>query len=330
MFEFAWPATLLLLPLPWILRWILPPAKTHAAALQVSFLARLTLLLNHAPLTRSTRLSWPFVLIWSLLIFAACRPQWLGEPLPIEVSGRDMMLAIDLSGSMEYRDMSLDNEQVDRLTLIKSLMGEFIEQRRGDRVGLILFGSEAYVQAPLSHDLSSISTWLNEAFVGLAGRQTAIGNALGLSIKRLSSEPAQSRVLILVTDGANNAGQLSPMQAARLAADQGIRIFTVGIGTDQPQELPPGAFSREADPSIELDEGLLTDIALLTGGDYFRARDEQDFRTIYQRIATLEPALRSGRALRQSHPLYAWPLGLALLASFALAGRHVIRSPDVT
>src|SRR5690606_14098182 len=156
---------------------------------------------------------WPFVVVWLLLLCAAARPQWLGEALPTATSGRDMMLALDLSGSMEFRDMQLDGEEVNRLTLVKHLLGEFIERRRGDRLGLILFGSQAYVQAPLTHDRSAIAQWLDESSIGLAGRETAIGDAIGLAIKRLVEEPAASRVLVLITDGANTTGNVSPLRA---------------------------------------------------------------------------------------------------------------------
>lgn len=325
MFDLAWPAAILLLPLPWLLRWLLPPAANRTAALQVSYLPRLQKLQPAAGQPLPIR-RWPLILIWLLLVVACMRPQWLGDPLPISVSGRDMMVALDLSGSMEYADMQLDGDTVDRLTLVKNLLGDFIEQREGDRIGLILFGSSAYVQAPLTHDLRSVKTWLDEAFIGLAGRQTAIGNAIGLAVKRLTDEPAQSRVLVLITDGANNAGQLNPLQAARLAATEDIRIFTIGVGADRmPGAAMPGIMSRDIDPSVELDEGTLTDIALATGGEYFRARDSDSFSNIYRRIELLEPALRDGQPKRRADPLYPWPLGLALLLSLLFASRSATR-----
>ncbi|MFN3580938.1 MAG: VWA domain-containing protein [Pseudomonas sp.] len=320
MLDFAWPAAALLLPLPWILGWLLPPAANRTAALQVGFIERLQHIEASQHAHGSNRLRWPLVLIWLLLVTAAARPQWLGDPLPISVSGRDMMLAVDLSGSMEYRDMQLNGEEVDRFTLVRHQLGEFIRSRHGDRLGLILFGSSAYVQAPLTHDLNSVSEWLEEAFIGLPGRQTAIGDAIGLAIKRLAQENAESRVLVLLTDGANNAGQLNPHQAARLAAAERIRIFTVGVGGESLQQsLIPGLFSREIDPSVELDEATLSDIALLTGGEYFRARDGDSLAEIYRRIGQLEPALRDGRPQRHAQPLYIWPLALAMLLSLLAA-----------
>src|SRR5690554_4084274 len=165
-----------------------------------------------------------------------------------------MMLAVDLSGSMEFRDMQLDGREVSRLTMVKELLADFIAGRRGDRLGLVLFGSQAYVQAPLTHDRDAIAQWLEESFIGLAGRETAIGDAIGLAIKRLLDEPAASRVLILITDGANTAGSVSPLRAARLAAEHGIRIFSIGVGADTlaPDGVTSSLWGLQFDPSIEL------------------------------------------------------------------------------
>ncbi len=323
MVEFAWPLAFLLLPLPWLLRSLMPPLRKPATALRVPFLQRLHTL----PASNSYSSSgpaWPYIVIWTLLIVALMRPELPGEPLPQTVSGRDIMLAVDLSGSMAFRDMHLDGEEIDRLTVLKKLLDDFIQRREGDRIGLILFASEAYVQAPLTHDLTTVRQWLDEAFIGLAGRQTAMGDAMGLAIKRLQDQPSQNRVLMLITDGANNAGRLLPMQAARLAAAEEIRIFTIGVGSENPMSGSlEGLFSFRADPSIDLDEATLTDIALLTGGEYFRASDSQSLQAIYQRIGQLEPALRQTRPLRSVTALYQWPLLAALLIGFVLAGRHV-------
>ncbi|QJD58599.1 VWA domain-containing protein [Pseudomonas sp. gcc21] len=322
MFEFGWPLIFLLLPLPWLVRRFAPPAQNRPAALQVAFMSRLQAVQPEPAEPGVRRTPWVFLLIWLLLLSAAARPQLLGDPLPMEVTGRDMMLAIDLSGSMEFRDMQFDGDEVDRLSLVKQVVGQFIDRRHGDRMGLILFGSQAFVQAPLTHDRNSVRKWLDEAFIGLAGRQTAIGDAIGLAIKRLEQQPAERRVLLLITDGANNAGRISAVQAARLAAERQIRIFTIGIGaeTQQPPANTSAWLTPERDPSVELDEGTLKEIALLTGGEYFRARDSESFEAINQQLDRLEPALHEGRTQRQSLPLYPWPLGIALLLSMALTG----------
>ncbi|SDS09043.1 Ca-activated chloride channel family protein [Halopseudomonas litoralis] len=327
MFEFHWPLCFLLLPLPWLYRRWLPAAETRSAALQVSFMQRLEALRPLSAQHSSPGRKWPYLVVWVLLVSAAARPELLGETLPTPVTGRDMMLALDLSGSMEFRDMQLDGEEVNRLVLVKHLLGEFVDRRHGDRLGLILFGSQAYVQAPLTHDRQAVSEWLEESFIGLAGRETAIGDAIGLAVKRLLDEPASSRVLILITDGANTAGNVSPLRAARLAAEHGIRIFSIGVGADtQTQDNTTASlWGLQFDPSIELDEGSLKEIALITDGSYFRARNEADLQAIYQRLDELEPALRDGLPDRQTTPLYPWPLGLALTLSLMLSGSVVLR-----
>lgn len=223
--------------------------------------------------------------------------------------------------------MQLDGREVDRLTLVKELLGDFIERRHGDRLGLVLFGSQAYVQAPLTHDRQAIAEWLDESFIGLAGRETTIADAIGLSIKRLLSEPASSRVLILISDGANTVGSLSPLRAAQLAAEHQIRIFSIGVGADTPpQESTFSFLGLQSDPSIELDESSLQEIAQLTGGEYFRARNAEDMQAIYRRLDQLEPAVRTGLPERHTRALYHWPLGLALLLSLGLSAAMVQRS----
>jgi Ca-activated chloride channel homolog len=321
MFEFQWPAIILLLPLPWVLRRLLPIATGSSRALRTSQLARLQALGSSIRTTPPRPLSWPAVLIWLLLLGAAARPVWLGEPLPLTVTGRDMMIAVDLSGSMEFRDMRLDGVETDRLTVVKSLLGDFIDHRHGDRLGLILFGAKAYVQAPLTHDRETIRILLEESFIGLPGRTTAIGDAIGLAIKRLEAQPADQRILLLLTDGANNAGRLSPLQAASLAASRQIRIYPVGIGSDASQQLASGSpfLAREADPSLELDEGTLREIAEVTGGRYFRVNESADFQGLRRQMDELEPALRDDGRRRTAQPLYPWPLGSALLGSLLFA-----------
>ncbi|MEL0167032.1 MAG: VWA domain-containing protein [Pseudomonadaceae bacterium] len=317
MFELAWPASLLLLPLPWLLRWLLPPAKRPEAALQVAFLQRLQRLNTAQPSrTHPGRRSAPFILIWLLLVLAAARPQLLGAPLPPPSSGRDMMLAVDLSASMDTRDLTLDDQPADRLSVVKHWLGQLIDQRSGDRLGLILFGSRAYVQSPLTYDLGSVRQWLDESFIGLAGRDTAIGDAIGLAIKRLIAQPTNSRVMLLVTDGANTAGSISPIQAARLAADEHIRIFTIGVGAENTGNNDlMSLLEGNADPASDLDESTLQEIAKVTDGAYFRVRDSASLAAAINRIEQLEPSLRTGPASRKAQPLYYWPLAAALLIS---------------
>ena len=321
MMHFAWPWIWVVLPLPWLLRWLLPRANTAApAALRVPFYARLQQLSvqreHSGSAPRGRR--WLFYLVWLLLVCAAARPQWLGQPVAIPLSGRDLMLAVDLSGSMKTPDMSLDGQQVDRLTMIKSVAGQFIAQRTGDRIGLILFGTNAYLQTPLTYDRTTVRTMLNEAVIGMAGKATAIGDAIGLAVKRLRHYPHQSRVLILLTDGASDAGEVTPLQAAKLAAGEHIRIYTIGVGATR--MVMRGFFGNQViNPSQGLDEDALKKIAAATGGKYFRARNTSQLREIYHELDQLEPTVTNNATFRPFTALYPWPLGLALLLSFALA-----------
>ena len=317
MFEFAWPWVFVLAPLPWLLRLLLPPADSGDAALRVGFLDELQAMSGRR--ARAALPSWrqqaPLVLLWALLLCAAARPQWVGEPLPLPASGRDLLLAVDVSGSMDYADMQWDDAPISRLELVKRLLGDFIEGRQGDRVGLILFGSQAYLQAPLTFDRHTVRTWLDEAVIGIAGKNTAIGDAIGLAVKRLRQRPAQSRVLVLITDGANNGGEIDPMVAAQLAADEGVRIYAIGIGADPQQS---GAFGTMGFSALDLDETSLRAITDITGGEYFRARDQAELEQIELTLDRLEPVAQQPTLARPAQALYAWPLALALLGSLLL------------
>ncbi len=258
------------------------------------------------------------LLIWLLLLTAAARPQWLGEPTELPETGRNLMLAADLSGSMETPDLDIDGEQATRLDAVKSVAGAFIERRKGDRIGLILFGSQAYLQAPLTFDRTTVHRLLNQAMIGIAGRETAIGDAIGLAIKRLRQAPEGMAVLILLTDGANTAGRVPPRQAAELAAQAGLKIYTIGIGAEKMRVR--GLFgSRIVNPSADLDEETLGYIADTTGGKYFRARDLEALQGVYQQIDALEPVAGGSRLVRPITSLYPWPLSGSLLLSLFTA-----------
>ena len=222
------------------------------------------------------------------------------------------MLAVDLSGSMEEQDFILNNQRVDRLTATKWVAGDFISRRAGDRIGLILFGTQAYLQTPLTFDRKTVVTLLNESAIGLAGDNTAIGDAIGLAVKRLGDQQTSNRVLILLTDGANTAGEVSPIKSAELAAEKNLKIYTIGIGAD---EMIVRSFfgSQRVNPSKDLDEETLTAIAKKTGGRYFRARDADELNQIYQILDQLEPVEKDKQYFRPKTELFYWPLGLALL-----------------
>ncbi|TWI53872.1 Ca-activated chloride channel family protein [Pseudomonas duriflava] len=326
MFEFAWPWLFLLLPLPWLIRAVLPPAKTRESALKVSFLADLEQIANrraHTRLPRGYR-QVLFALFWLLLLTAGARPQWVGDPLPLQASGRDVLLAVDVSGSMDFPDMTWNGQEVSRLTLVKHLIGDFIEQRTGDRVGLILFGSQAYMQAPLTFDRHTVRTLLDEALIGIAGKNTAIGDAIGLAIKHLRDRPENSRVVILITDGANNGGRIDPLIAAQLAAEEQVRIHAIGIGADPQQNSVSSLFGFS---SLDLDEDTLITITQQTGGEYFRARNRDELKAISETIDTLEPAAQQAARVRPAKALYHWPLSIAFLAGLTAAALKLWPAP---
>jgi Ca-activated chloride channel family protein len=264
-------------------------------------------------------------LIWLLLVFAAVRPQWVGEIESIPVTGRDLLLAVDISGSMDTRDMILNQQAVNRLAVVKQVAGEFIQRRRGDRVGLVLFGSRAYLQTPLTFDTRTTAILLDEAEIGLAGRETAIGDAIGLSVKRLREDAAAERVLILLTDGANTSGEVQPMHATEFAAREGLTIYTVGVGADE-MMVQDFFGSRLVNPSADLDEDTLKAIAERTGGAYFRARDAQALEDIYVQLDKLEPVESDQESVRPVDDLFYWPLSsaffMALLCSLLMLWRQ--------
>ncbi|MCB1718785.1 MAG: VWA domain-containing protein, partial [Candidatus Competibacteraceae bacterium] len=315
MLQFAWPYLLLILPLPLLARWLPPAAQQPSAGLRLPFYTALAT--QHTP-TRSGRgrraLAW---LIWLLLVLAACRPQWLGEPVQLPLSGRDLVLAVDISGSMNTADMELSGRHVTRLRAVKTIAGEFISRRQGDRIGLILFGSQAYMQAPLTFDLKTVRTLLDEAEIGLAGKETAIGDAIALTLKRLRDLTVTDRVLVLLTDGANNTGVISPARAADLAAQQNLRIYTIGVGAEE--MITQGIFgTTRVNPSADLDEDTLRQIADETGGRYFRARDTRELERIYALLDELEPLEADTESFRPVDELYPWPLAMVLLLTALL------------
>ncbi|USE34275.1 VWA domain-containing protein [Endozoicomonas sp. SCSIO W0465] len=318
MLELEWPWILIALPLPLLVyRFIKPASSGNDAALYTPFYGKLSSMMgeqNAEPKAPAGKRILLPGLIWILLLFAASKPVWLGDPVEVQDSGRDLMMAVDLSGSMEINDMVLNGRQVDRLSATKAVMNDFIERRRGDRLGLILFGTRAYLQTPLTFDRETVRTLMNESGIGMAGNQTAIGDALGLAVKHLRKRPEDSRVLILLTDGANTAGEISPLQAAQIAKEEGIKIYAIGLGAE---EMVERSFfgSRRVNPSADLDEHTLQEMAGLTGGQYFRARNIEELNNIYTLLDQLEPVAQENELFRPSRNLFFWPLGLALLLS---------------
>jgi Ca-activated chloride channel family protein len=257
-------------------------------------------------------------LVWLLLVVAAARPQWIGEIESLPVTGRDLLLAVDISGSMDTQDMILKKTAVNRLKVVKKVAGEFIQRRHGDRVGLILFGSRAYLQTPLTFDTETTATLLDESEIGLAGRETAIGDAIGLAVKRLRDDAESDRVLVLLTDGANTSGEVQPLQAAEFAARDGLTVYTVGVGADE-MMVQDFFGSRVVNPSADLDEDTLRTIAERTGGRYFRARDARGLEKIYEILDELEPVESDVEIIRPVDELFYWPMGLAYVIALLAA-----------
>lgn len=318
-FDFHWPWAFLLLPLPLLVRFLLPALRRQSASLRVPSLAAFPGQTDngHAPTAMNHLSALLLLLVWISLITAAARPFRMGEVVEMPVTGRDLMLAVDLSGSMKNADMVVNNQSVSRLSVVKSVLNDFIPRRKGDRLGLVLFGDEAYLQSPLTFDTRTVQTLMNEAQIGLAGQNTAIGDAIGLTIKRLQNQDEASRVVILLTDGQNTAGELDPQKAAELAARYKVRIYTIALGADR-MEVPSFFGTRTINPSADLDENALRSIAQTTGGSFFRARDPQELEQIYSMIDQLEPTEKDPQIYRPQQNLYQWPLLLAVVSLMLL------------
>lgn len=313
--EFIWPWAPLMIPLPLLMLYKRKLDKPEIRAPIVPLYETAHQLGIAQEIQPDGSRRWKSIALfiaWILLCIAASRPTYIGEQVDVPLSGRDLMLAIDISPSMKEVDMELRGQQATRLDVVKQVVSDFVEQRAGDRIGLILFGSQPYVQSPLSFDTVTVNILLQEAYLGMAGQATAIGDAIALGVKRLRQRPEQSRVLVLLSDGANTAGEIPPEKAAQLAQQEKIKIYTVGIGAD---EMLKRSFfgARKVNPSADLDEAMLQQIADLSGGQYFRARSSEELEQIYGLINALEPVEQETRSYRPSKALYYWFVGLALL-----------------
>ncbi len=323
MWSLAWPWMLLALPLPLLLRALLPAVVgSQDAGLKVPSFKGFAVLSDRSEVEQL--LNWRFwvaVIAWLLLVLASAKPERIGDELDVPVSGRNLMLAVDLSGSMDAKDFELGSRRVDRLTATKAVAGDFIGRREGDRIGLILFGERAYLQVPLTLDRETVNTLLLEAFIGLAGEKTAIGDAITLAVKRIHDQGGDGgeQVLILLTDGDNTAGEIDPLKAAELAQQIGLRIYTIGIGAEQMVVSSITGGMRRVNPSADLDEATLTQIAELTGGQYFRAKDTAGLQEIYRLLDEMEPVAEPEAGFRPVKSLYFWPLGGAFVLALFLA-----------
>jgi Ca-activated chloride channel family protein len=323
MVELAWPWVLVFLPLPWMI-WLWAPRAVFqvASALKVPFFAAMLGMMDNKKLALSSHAKPGLMFfIWSLLLLALADPRWVGQPQPVMRDGYHIMLALDLSGSMELNDMIWQGRPVTRLAVVKRAAEQFVQDRPGDKLGLILFGSQAYLQTPLTYDRHSVLMRIEDATVGLAGKTTSIGDALGLAVKRLQNVPKKGRVIILLTDGVNNSGVLAPLKAAELAQADKIKIYTIGLGAEvDPRAMQSLLFHMNV--TADLDEETLKEVAKMTGGKYFRATDLNSLQTIYQSINQMERQSQEQATVRPQHDYYPWPLGVALcLLFYALADK---------
>ncbi|KZN31727.1 vWA domain-containing protein [Pseudoalteromonas luteoviolacea] len=317
MFEIEWPWAFLLLPLPWIIAKIKPqPAKTPQKIRMPSYATLSGAGTDSQSVTAKN--NWLEILIWALLVTALSNPSWLDDPITLPSEGRDIMLAVDLSHSMAEEDMEYNGRYVDRLSVVKAVLSDFIEERQGDRLGLILFADTAFLQTPLTRDINTVSQMLKESQIGLVGRATAIGDALGLAVKRFNQKEESNRILILLTDGRNTAGNLEPDEALILAREEGIKVYTVGVGSDGRRNM--GFFSMGSMGGNNIDEQTLTHIADETGGKYFRAKNVQSLQQIYAELDKLEPITDEDETFRPKLALFYLPL----LAAIALWGLVII------
>ena len=329
MLHLVWPWLIAAVVAPFLVARLAPRAPDAAGApIRIPYFDEAMAWRDRTPASGARVRRAVALLAWCALVLAAARPQWVGDPVPLPVHGRDLMLALDLSGSMREEDMKSGTGFERRIDVVKRVAGDFVERRAGDRVGLIVFGTRAYLQAPFTLDLDTVSEMVSETVLGLAGEQTAIGDAIGLAVKRLRERPMDERVLVLLTDGADTASRVDPLSAARFAAAEGITIHAVGVGADEDVALRWFGTLRSRARSA-LDESTLQAIADMTGGRYFRARDTAELEEIYRLIDELEPIAGDDEMFRPTRELFHWPLGLSVVLFILVALIGVSRSGAV-
>jgi Ca-activated chloride channel family protein len=306
---------LFLLPLPLLMTWWWPAHRERLVTVRLPFLDRLARLTGQsteaspdiAAKARGQRmLSW---LTWALIVTALARPQWLEEPITRSQPARDLLVAVDLSGSMETHDFTdTGGGQVDRLTAVKEVLRDFLARREDDRIALIVFGSAAFVQLPFTADKAAVQQMLDETRVRMAGPKTMLGDAIGLAIILFERSEVPERMMIVLTDGNDTGSQVPPVRAAEIARDRDVVIHTIGVGD-------PTQAGEEA-----LDEAILKGVASTTGGSYFHAVDRAELEQIYARLDELAPRKVETVSHQPRRDLFYWPLGGALLLSLLYHG----------
>ena len=310
--EFVWWWALILLPLP-LLVYKLLPRESQQAEIKLAYLPDNT----HSNKPKQKLQKTLSIAIWTLLIMACARPVWFGDPIEFQPKYRDLMLVVDLSGSMQKEDMNLDGEFTDRLTAVKKVLSDFVAKRKGDRLGVVLFGDHAYLQTPLTADRQAVIQQINQTVIGLVGQSTAMGDGIGLGTKTFVDSNAPQRVMVLLSDGGNTAGVLDPIEAAEIAKKYNATIYTVGVGAGE-MMVKEFFMTRKVDTAADLDEKTLTQIAEVTGGQYFRARDTEQLENIYETINQLEPVSSDTQTWRPQSEWFRYPLSAALGLSVLL------------
>jgi Ca-activated chloride channel family protein len=318
--ELAFPYALLLLPTPLLVWWFVPPHRERMSGLRVPFFRRITAALGEEPragsiVRRRQRLEILLALfVWVALVIALARPERVGPPIEVTKAARDVILAIDISGSMDENDfVARDGAALQRLEGVKRVVGRFIEAREGDRVALIVFGEKAFVQSPFTEDLRTVRELLESTEVGMAGPHTVIGDAIGLAIRTFESSEIDERLLIVLSDGADTGSRMSPVNAAEIASDNGVEIYTVGVGD------PKGRGDQRVDVAA------LEDIASRAGGRFFFADDEAGLEGIYARIEEMSPRKIETISFRPRESLGVFPLAIAAsIGLFGSIGLHLL------
>lgn len=326
MLELLHPWVLILAPLPLLVWWLLPAHKEHVSAVRVPFFSAVaevsgeTAREGSVVLARRRIQMFVAVAVWLLLLAALTQPQWAGEPVEKTDVARDVMLAVDLSGSMDQADLGpAEGEKATRLDTVKQVVGDFIAKLQGDRIGIIVFGTKAYVQVPFTQDLATAQALLDATEVGMAGPHTALGDAIGLSIRTFEASQVEQRLLIVLTDGSDTGSRMTPLNAAQIAEREGITIYTIGVG------------DREAEGEDRVDFETLEGIAERAGGQFFTAEDAAGLAEVYERIDELAPREIKTVSYRPQHSLVHWPVGIAIviaaLAYLFLLGTSRSRAP---
>ncbi|WP_171211450.1 VWA domain-containing protein [Ruegeria sp. HKCCA5426] len=318
-YTFAAPWVFVLLPLPLVVFWFAPPHKEKVQATRIPFFRHIAAATGLEPKTGSSILGRTWLqsiiatLVWVLLVTALARPERLADPIVVEKSARDVVLALDISGSMDQRDFtSEDGTHKQRLAAVKDVLRDFIAARQGDRMALIIFGTRAFVQAPFTEDLNSLNGFLDQTEVGMAGPNTALGDAIGLGIRLFDSSEVDQRLMIVLSDGADTSSRMTPVNASAIAADKNVVIYTIGVGD-------PNATGED-----RVDLQALQDIAQTTGGQYFFADDEAALTQTYQQIDEQNPRVVETQSYRPRESLTHIPLLIVIaVILFSSAGFHI-------